>query len=393
MKSTPIPELEKVTTLPSMNERRKVKVQMQTAKFARLANHPMQSKMKGPTGSRLRRQNFIRLSREMMGEIEGVNDHEPEKIDVCKVELWDDQETPHLVKSIPGIGKKGEQSDLEVHALASEYLEQKYPKDKWTHAFTDGSATDAVKNGGAGVHIMFKDREEKKSAATGKYATNFKSEIEAIRLASDCMLESLSSCRQNIVILTDALSVLEAFEKRSPETKPLHDSVRKLAQKSKLTLQGVPAHCGLRGNESADRLAKKGAAKPQTNKKVSYPEMKTIIKSRAKQAWSQKHPNYIANDSWNRLDRQDQVIIFRLRTGHCRLKGHLYNKMQIGDNATCPCGTSDMSVEHVLQECERLTTIRKEQWQSAVSMNEKLYGDLESLRRTAAFVKISCLDV
>ena len=46
-----------------------------------------------------------------------------------------------------------------------------------------------------------------------------------------------------------------------------------------VTLQGIPAHYGAHGSESADILAKKGTGLDQHDKTVSYKDEKTIMKS------------------------------------------------------------------------------------------------------------------
>ena len=46
---------------------------------------------------------------------------------------------------------------------------------------------------------------------------------------------------------------------------------------TELVLQWIPAHCGIQGNQTADRLAKIGGSMEQSNNQVSYPEEKTIV--------------------------------------------------------------------------------------------------------------------
>ena len=50
------------------------------------------------------------------------------------------------------------------------------------------------------------------------------------------------------------------------------------------------------------------------------------------------------------MTREQQVQMFRLRTGHCGLLAHLY---RIGRSHTdqCPCGTGVQDVDHLLQTC------------------------------------------
>ncbi|KAK7448162.1 hypothetical protein BaRGS_00040139, partial [Batillaria attramentaria] len=43
-----------------------------------------------------------------------------------------------------------------------EYICNQYPQEDWTHVFTDGSATEATRDGGAGIFLRYKRREKKK---------------------------------------------------------------------------------------------------------------------------------------------------------------------------------------------------------------------------------------
>ena len=53
-------------------------------------------------------------------------------------------------------------------------------EDQWTHAYTDSSAADAIRDGGGGVYIRYNDGKAHITIATGKYLTNFKAEAEAL---------------------------------------------------------------------------------------------------------------------------------------------------------------------------------------------------------------------
>ena len=155
---------------------------------------------------------------------------------------------------------------------------------------------------------------------------------------------------------------------------------------NKIILQWIPSHCNQEGNDIADCLAKEGSLLPQEDKTSSLSEMKTIIKSKLQLIWKEKHPKFNPSDPYYELSRQEQVIIFRLRTNHNRLKYHLYHKFRIGESDQCPCGTASQTSLHILQSCPLLETQRNRFWPNPVSETRKLYGSLEDLQRTATFI-------
>ena len=158
-----------------------------------------------------------------------------------------------------------------------------------------------------------------------------------------------------------------------------------------MVLQWLPAHCGISGNEKADALSKRGSQLEQIEHKMNYREAKTIIKGNMKEKWKEKH-QIQGGDEIEKLKRNEQVIIFRLRTGHCRLLSHLY-KLKISHTDECPCGTGQQTPEHLLQSCPTYDALRHETWRSEVVFPEKLYGTAADLRRTAEFVQRTGLNI
>ena len=71
-----------------------------------------------------------------------------------------------------------------------------------------------------------------------------------------------------------------------------------------------------------------------------------------------EHPSYNSEDNLYQLSREDQVIMVRPRTGHCRLRQHLHKNLHIGDTYMCHCGMARMTVEH-LQDCTTHQNERK----------------------------------
>jgi len=177
--------------------------------------------------------------------------------------------------------------------------------------YTDGSATDAVRDGGGGVYIEWTDGStESHSIPTGSYSSNYKAEAKAIEAATLILLNNRNPIT-NIVFLTDAKSVLQALQK--PQQPLIHNLISLLCDLNQKTasvvLQWVPGHCNIAGNETADALAKEGAKMTQITDNMDLSEAKTLTKSTIRNRWISSHPDYNKNDPYLYLQRSEQVTI------------------------------------------------------------------------------------
>ncbi|RUS79785.1 hypothetical protein EGW08_012432 [Elysia chlorotica] len=292
MKSTPIKELETITGLAPIVQRKDSKLLIQAAKFRRLPEHPMKDRMSQPVKRRLKRESFLHQVRSLEKKNQDMQGQNPKELPRCaKHPAWEEETSLQIHETIPGIGKKSSQNDLEKRSFAVDHIQTNYPATDWTHVYTDGSAEKAVRD-----------------------------------------------------------------------------------------LHKVP-------------WSQKAAALQQNDYTTTYSEAKTIIHAQQHEEWLQEHPNHVQNDAYHALTRAEQVVIFRLRTGHNRLNHHLYTKLHIGTSDQCTCQTGGQTVIHVLQHCPMYENLRNLMWPQDTPMAQKLYGSLEDLRRTATFMSETGLSI
>ena len=70
----------------------------------------------------------------------------------------------------------------------------------------------------------------------------------------------------------------------------------------------------------------------------------------------------------------------------------MYSKFKVGESEMCPCNT-DITAEHLLQHCHKHDALRRDIWLEPIPLRDTLYGNLEELRRTAAFVRATGISV
>ena len=204
-------------------------------------------------------------------EVEQLKDYE--EWETCSLNIRQD---------IPGVGRKEDHTDGSLKALTMETLDQNYPAKEWAHIFTDGSADEAVRNGGGGVYMKFPDgTRSSHMVSTGKYSTNFRAEACAL-LKAATELNTPETAPEKTVILSDCKSLLQSLQSCKDQSKLMGDLRKELAvlnYRTQLVIQWIPSHCGVYGNEEADKLSKQGSKQNQTEHPVSYAEAKTLLKN------------------------------------------------------------------------------------------------------------------
>ena len=124
-----------------------------------------------------------------------------------------------------------------------------------------------------------------------------------------------------------------------------------------------------------------------------------MIKANSKTAWMNrwekgntgramfsKMAKPMPKDSINLLPRQDQSLIFQLRTGHAPLNLHL-NRINPQHLPLCRnCDHPYESTTHVLFYCQATKSLRKELLPPIPTLENVLYGCSQQLQSTCKFV-------
>ncbi|BFZ07875.1 hypothetical protein BsWGS_10914 [Bradybaena similaris] len=280
MKSTPILEMLKITNIQSLSHRRDTKTMIQMDKYNSMQMHPMKARLDEPVLERLKRSSFVHQGKKLQRQHQAdlpLNTM-PLKPTLQPV-LWEQaSDNLQISTSINGLELGQDYNELQKRTATLSMIQERYPEHTYIQAYTDGSAVNAVRNGGAGIYILYPENQQRETryAPTGKYCSNFSAEAQAIEQAAGMIYSSNSDCSQ-AVIFTDALAVLQAL--KSGKLSHLRSVLDKVSERYKVTLQWVPLHCGVPGNERADSLAKKGGECEQPDNEVTYFEKKRAIQA------------------------------------------------------------------------------------------------------------------
>ena len=198
----------------------------------------------------------------------------------------------------------------------------------------------------------------------------------------------------NIVIYSDSLSVLVAIKQLYPNhqlVKEVQDWLALLYARNRIKVEfcWVPAHVGIVGNERADKAAKEATLCPcVTNIPIQHNDFKENIHKFCKDEWQNRWVSLTTNQKlktiktnvkkWNhpKVRRRESIVLTRLRIGHTHLTHSFLLKS--GDERQVPyCDTcrTDISVRHLLRECNRFNVERRNNSLHGRSMEELLSED------------------
>ncbi|XP_043234483.1 uncharacterized protein LOC122387897 [Amphibalanus amphitrite] len=277
--------------------------------------------------------------------------------------------------------------------------------------WTDGSAAGGVSRGGAGAVLVWPDEEtEELRVPAGQLCSSYRAEMVALVTGLETLTQRDRDQDLPIVVCTDSLSAVATLRNGpAAQTSPLGVAAwRAMFALSdngrKIHVQWVPSHCGVEGNERADRVAREAAELPQDSVRA---DIRTITRAVARaarddtvRAWP---PGWFRSLMGGRfpppvagLDRERAVDVHQLRAGHwsgsraylhrigavpsvgcegCRDEGCVA--------ARCPlCNEEPDTPAHVLLRCPALMRLRH-------STLGHIHPRLEEVRETSVVAALA----
>ena len=195
-------------------------------------------------------------------------------------------------------------------------------------------------------------------------------------------LSALNGTQRKVIIFTDSKSGLQLIVNKSPKTyENLIYKIQSLLkiknQNNTIVLHWVKAHCGILGNEIADRGANQAHRNNRSEllqlpKEYFYNLYNRYFRENWNQYWRSSitltsKGQYLLNFRQaisNKLliyapfTRREQVILTRLRIGHAAVQSYK-QRFKISDDPNCEWCSVPETIDHYFLECTRYNTQRE----------------------------------
>lgn len=316
-----------------------------------------------------------------------------EKHEVFDMEFW------HITLDIntdTDIGKKIKKG-MKIEQATEEVVGKFELEGTTTVIYSDGSRKENSMSTGCSYYIP--EEEMEYTLSIDKRCSNFTAEAVAILKALQLMKNR--RIKNNIIIYTDALSVIQAVRNNKIGAyvnsyileirKKYFDLMKKEYRKNKrIIICWVPAHIGIKGNEIADELAKEATMEEKTREievpmedlKCLYKEemrtntikmIKTLGRVKGTEYFNSYYKEERSKPWFVELNEKRKFItwINRMRANHYNLNISLARVGYL-TSARCSCGYEEKDINHFVFTCRKYDNIRIETITSLDSLREYL---------------------
>lgn len=249
--------------------------------------------------------------------------------------------------------------------------------------FTDGSKlTIAPQSSGAGIFITSYNRDlHEASIPLGTYSTIFQCEMFAIKYAAEWIINNNIKIN-NIIILTDSKSSMDALNKHTSESKLVLETAVLLnlaCQQNSIFITKVKSHTGIPGNDRADMLAKKATSyslhgpephigytfkqlNDQIHKKDNQDHIMILSKTKISDKGKLPAINILLNNGYNIVtnNRKELRNLTNIITGHNNLQYYQFIMGKSNSPLCQHCNLANETSEHFLAKCQAFSLQRQQ---------------------------------
>ena len=225
--------------------------------------------------------------------------------------------------------------------------------------YTDGLALGGTNMGGAATVVTDGDPEEPNILDTietkrALFTCSYEEEVAAMRDAAEWIQENCER-QTSILVCTDSQSLCMAMQSHNAET----DGIREILQnhEGKITIQWIPGHSNIPGNDLADAAAKQASSLLAPTRPITFRSACMQIRKTFKDEI--EHPRI--KDVYSKYNketeqliksRKEQTTIAQIRSGKHLAFNEYRHELDKSVPKTCPrCAEEDHSLEHWFLRC------------------------------------------
>ena len=380
-KDSPLPALRFETGIPSYQTHMDRNILKSREKALRLPEeHPRRVAREESVIKRLDRHTWCSKADEIAGKLD-IKDLSPRKpLSFHTLAPWQNKPLDNIYSQVPGLSGR---SDSEARKIELSYKRIRELAADYT-IYSDGSASAGVRDGGAGVVITFGDPGDPTVVDTltkkgSKITCSFNEEATAMDMALD-WIEDHCSGSTRVAICTDSQSLCEALVGFGHEISSLR--MKLLSAKADISIQWIPGHSNIAGNELADAAAKLATKLDTDPTEITFKSVCAYAKAaitddttthtrsaRVYASYSKKKEEEIKS-------RADQVLLARIRSGHHWCLESYHKLVDKEHDARCKeCGEELHDLEHWFCSCVANSHIRQRMFGSPVVELDLLTSD------------------
>ena len=263
------------------------------------------------------------------------------------------------------------------------------------YIYTDGTPGDLGRDSGAAAVICSGPPEGMEVRAVsrrrgGVVPSSYEAEVEGLRLALEWLQSSLPNNRGQVLIATDCKTMVTELNQPANQDDSMITEITELLDEleANIIIQWIPGHCGIEGNEEADREAKRATAGRKREEEGTKGIPLHTAKARIRRlivdppiSHQRTKAIYQGTRGEAVLSRKEAVMLAQLRSGHCRRLAAYRSIVEDGFSPLCPnCNLEPETLSHWLQECRATVDKRRNAFGTAAPNMSILFQDPVAVR-------------